>query len=97
MCYTLHRETIQLKRGDDMFNIKFVDIAGDGLVVDCETHLETLAEVEIMAKNAINEHLHITTVELVYDDELVYSVWVNGREIGLVVVKDVNEPSHKRK
>jgi len=80
-----------------MFNIKMVDINGDGLVVDCETYLETLSEVEIMVKNAINEHLHITNVELIYDDELVYGVWVNGREIGLVVVKSVNAPSHKRK
>lgn len=78
-----------------MFDIKLVDINGNGLVVDCETYLETLAEVEIFVKNAINTHLGITTVELVYDDELVYSVWVNGREIGLVVVKSVNAKSEK--
>jgi len=80
-----------------MFNIKMVDINGDGLVVDCETYLETLTEVEIMVKNTINEHLHITNVELVYVDELTYSVYVNGRECGLVVVKSVNAPSQKRK
>lgn len=80
-----------------MFQVKLVDINGDGLVVDCDSHLETLAEIEIMVTNAINEHLHITNVELVYDDELVYSVWVNGREIGLVVVKDVNVPSHTKR
>ena len=80
-----------------MWHIKLVDINGDGLVVDIDSHLETLAEVELCAKQTINEHLHITNVELVHDDELVYSVWVNGHEIGLVVVKSVNEPSQKRK
>lgn len=80
-----------------MFNIKLVDIGGDGLVTEINSIFETLIEVEIWVTGAINEHLGITNVELVYDDELVYSVWVNGREIGLVVVKDVNAPSQKRK
>ena len=80
-----------------MFNIKLVDIGGDGLVVDIDSHLETLAEVELCAKQTINEHLHITNTELIYTDELVYSVYVNGREIGLVVVKSVNAPSQQRK
>jgi len=80
-----------------MWQIKLVDINGDGMVVDIESHLETLAEVELCAKQTLNEHLHITNVGLVYNDELVYSVYVNGREIGLVVVKSVNAPSQKRK
>lgn len=80
-----------------MFNVKLVDIGGDGLVVDINSHYETLAEVEIMARNAISEHLGMADVQLVYDDELVYSVWCNGCEIGIVVVKSVNAPSQKRK
>lgn len=80
-----------------MFHVKLVDINGDGLVVELDSPAETLCELEIRIKATINEHLHITNTELVYDDELVYSVYVNGREIGLVVVKSVNAPSHKRK
>lgn len=80
-----------------MFNIKLVDINGDGLVVDADCYLGTLAEVEIMVTQSINEYLGITNTVLVYNDDLTYIVYVNGRDIGLVVIKDVNAPTHKRK
>ena len=72
-----------------MFDMKLVDIAGDGLVVDCRTSADTLAETEILVKASINQHLGIHCTELEYIDDLTYSVIVNGREIGVVVIKSL--------
>lgn len=80
-----------------MFDVKLVDINGNGIVVEFDSRLETLAEVELLVKDTINTHLHITTTRLEYVDELVYSVWVCGREIGVVVIKDVNAPSQAKR
>lgn len=73
-----------------MFSIKLVDIAGDGLVVEYSSKLETLAEVELLIVGTINEKLGLTCIQLEHTDDLVYSVWLNGHEIGIVVIKDVN-------
>lgn len=73
-----------------MFNIHLVDIGGDGLVTEFNSSIDTLAELEIMVTAVINKHLGIHTTVLVYDDDLVYSVYVNGHEIGVVAIKDVN-------
>ena len=80
-----------------MFSVKIVDIAGDGIVVDFNSTLETLAEVEILVTNSINEKLGVSCIQLVHDDELVYSVWLNGHEIGIVAIKSVNAAPAKRK
>lgn len=72
-----------------MFGIKLVDIGGDGLVVDCQTAVDTLAETEILVKASINQHLGIHCTELEHIEDLTYSVIVNGREIGVVVIKSL--------
>ena len=80
-----------------MFTIKCVDIGGDGLVVDFNSNLETLAEVEILVINSINEKLGISGTILEHVEDLVYSVWVSGHEIGVVVIKDINPAPVERK
>lgn len=72
-----------------MFGIKLVDIGGDGLVVDCHTSVDTLAETEILVKASINQHLGIHCTELKHIEDLTYDVLVNGHEIGLVVIKSL--------
>jgi len=80
-----------------MFSIKFVDIGGDGLVVDFNSNLETLAEVELLVTNSINEKLGISCTVLEHVEDLIYSVWINGHEIGVVVIKDINPAPVERK
>lgn len=80
-----------------MFNIKCVDIAGDGLVAEFNSNLETLAEVEILVTNSINEQLGISCTQIEHVEDLVYSVWVNGHEIGVVVIKSINPAPVERK
>lgn len=70
-----------------MFNIKLVDIGGDGLVTEIETDYETLIETEISVQEVINRHLGITTARLVHVDDLVYDVKVNGHTAGIVVMR----------
>ncbi|MBA7590676.1 hypothetical protein ES708_32804 [subsurface metagenome] len=72
-----------------MFGIKLVDIGGDGLVVDCHTAVDTLAETEILVKASINQHLHVHCTELEHIEDLTYSVLVNGHDIGLVVIRSL--------
>ena len=80
-----------------MWNIKIVDIGGNGLVVEFNSILDTLAEVEILVINSINEKLAVTKTELVHVDELVYSVLLHGHEIGIVSIKDINPAQLNRK
>jgi len=80
-----------------MFNIKIVDIAGDGIVVDFNSMLETLAEVEIFVVSSINQKLGVSCIQLEHTEDLVYSVWLNGHEIGVVAIRDVNPAPIKRK
>lgn len=69
-----------------MFGMKLVDIGGDGLVVDCQTTVETLAETELLVKASINQHLGVHCTELEHIEDLTYSVIVNGHEVGVVVI-----------
>ena len=80
-----------------MWNVKLVDIGGNGLITEINSNLETLAEVELCAKQTINEHLGISCTMLEHVEDLVYSVWINGHEIGVVVIKDVNPAPVERK
>jgi len=80
-----------------MWDIKLVDIDGSNIVTGVNSNYETLAEVEIFIESTINQLLHVHSVRLVHTDELVYSVWLNGYEIGVVVIKDVNPTPLKRK
>ena len=80
-----------------MFSVKMVDIGGDGLVVDFSSNLETLAEVELLVINSINEKLGISCTVLEHVEDLVYSVWINGHEVGVVVIKDINPAPVERK
>ena len=80
-----------------MWEVKLVDIGGNGLVVDLTSTLETLFEVEILIVGTINEKLGVACIQIEHTDELVYSVWLNGHEIGVVSIKDVNPAPLKRK
>lgn len=80
-----------------MWHIKLVDIGGDGLVTECNSSLDTLAELEILIEGSINQHLGVHSCRLEHTEELVYSVWVDGIEVGVVVIKDVNSAPIKRK
>ncbi len=80
-----------------MFNIKLVDIGGDGLTTEFNSTLETLIEVEILVVSTLNRHLRVHTVRLEHTEDLVYSVWLCGHEIGVVAIKDVNPHPVKRK
>lgn len=80
-----------------MFNITLVDIGGDGLVTDFNSHRDTLIEVEILVIGSINEYLGIHSAKLIHDEDLVYGVYVKGRKMGVVVIRDVNPNSRIRK
>ena len=80
-----------------MFNVKCIDVAGDGLAVEFNSTLETLAEVETLVVNSINEKLGVSIIQLEHGDELVYTVWLNGHDIGIVAIRDVNPEPSKRK
>lgn len=80
-----------------MFNVKLVDIGGDGLTTEFNSTLETLIEVEILVIGSINQHLGVHCARLEHTGYLVYNVWVNGHTIGVVIIKDVNPVPLKRK
>lgn len=72
-----------------MFNVKLVDIGGDGLVTEFNSVVDTLPEVEKIAALHIRQHLGVLNTELRHEDELVYSVLVNGHDVGLVVIRSL--------
>ena len=72
-----------------MFNIKLVDIGGDGQVVDFSTTVDTLAEAEIIAKGEIGGHLGTYKADLLYDDDLVYEVMLDGVSVGVVAIESL--------
>jgi len=80
-----------------MWSVKLVDIGGNGLVVELTSTLETLAQLETLIVGTLNERLGVVCIRLEHVDELVYSVWLNGHEIGVVAIKDVNPAPLKRK
>lgn len=59
---------------------------GDGLVVDLDTRLETLAEVELLVKSSINQHLGVLCTQLEHIEDLTYNAIVNGHDVGVVVI-----------
>jgi len=69
-----------------MFKIELIDIGGDGLVTEKKTTVETLPECEVVIRKECCIHLGIMSVTLVHEGDLVYSVWVNGRKVGVVTV-----------
>jgi len=97
MLYFTYREQYSFNEVVDMWQIKIVDIGGDGLVTEFNSTLETLAEVEVLVINAINTKLCVCTISLEHVDELVYSVWLCGHEIGVVAIRDINPAPVKRK
>ena len=80
-----------------MFNIKLVDITGNGLVTEFNSTLETLAEVEILVEGTINQHLGVLHTRLKHTEDLVYTVMLNGVEVGVVAIRDVNAKPRARK
>lgn len=97
MLYFTYREQYSIGEVIDMFNIRFVDIGGDGLMAEFNSPLDTLVEVEILIVSTLNEKLGVCCIQLVHDGELVYTVWLNGHDIGVVSIKDVNPAPLKRK
>jgi len=80
-----------------MWDIKLVDMNGNGIVTGINTTYQTLADVEIFVESTINQLLGVHSVRLVHTEDLIYGVWLNGHEIGVVVIKDVNPAPIKRK
>lgn len=72
-----------------MFKIALIDIGGDGKYCHIDTDFETLVEAEILARNAIIDHLNTLDVQLIYDDDLVYEVYSDGRSVGAVAIKSL--------
>jgi len=70
-----------------MWEIKLIDIGGDGLVTEKQTSVDTLLDCEVMAALLCARHLGVVSVNLVYDDNLMYSVRVNGVEVGVVHIR----------
>lgn len=69
-----------------MFNIKLVDIGGDGCVADFKTSVDTLTEAEVIAKSEIGGHLGTNDVQLIHDEGLVYDVISGGCSVGVVQI-----------
>ncbi|MBA7474027.1 hypothetical protein ES707_09374 [subsurface metagenome] len=69
-----------------MFKIELIDIGGDGLVGECKTPVETLAEAEIEALWEITRHLQTVDIELIHDEDLVYEVISGGCSVGAVAI-----------
>lgn len=78
-----------MKTGETMFNIKLVDIGGDGLMSAFKTSVDTLAEAEVIAKGEIGGHLGTNDIELIHDDELVYDVISGGCSVGVVAIESL--------
>lgn len=72
-----------------MFNIKLVDIGGDGMLAECTMDVDTLVEAEIIARNAIIDKMNTLDVQLIYEDELVYDVFSDGRSIGTLAIESL--------
>jgi hypothetical protein len=72
-----------------MFNIKLIDIGGDGLVIDFNTVVETLKEAELLAGAAISNHINRVEVELRHEHDLVYDVLSDGEVIGCIMIRSL--------
>ena len=69
-----------------MWNIRLVDIGGDGLITEKVTPVDTLPECEVMAGLLCARHLGVQRVTLLHTEDLIYGVLVNGLEVGVVVI-----------
>lgn len=72
--------------GSTMFKIELIDIGNDGCVAEIKTSVDTLAEAEVIAKGEIGGHLGNYDIDLIYDDDLVYNVYSDGRSVGVVSI-----------
>lgn len=72
-----------------MFNIKLVDIGGDGCVADFNTSVDTLAEAEVIAKGEIGGHLGTNDIELMHNEDLIYEVISGGCSVGVVAIESL--------
>lgn len=72
-----------------MFNIKLVDIEGDGLITEFNTVVETLKEAELLAGAAISERIGVTCIQLRHEHDLVYDVISDGDIVGSIVIRSI--------
>ena len=72
-----------------MWDIKLIDIGGDGLIAETQVTVDTLEECEILAGEECARHLGIINVTLIHDEELVYEVKVNGLSVGWAVIRSL--------
>ena len=72
-----------------MWSIELVDIAGDGLIAEFETTVETLPEAEYTAVSIIQNKLHINNIRIAHYEDLIYSVWDRNNEIGAVRIRSL--------
>ena len=72
-----------------MFNVKLVDIGGDGLVIDFTTNVETLKEAELLAGASISQHINKVEVQLRHEHDLVYDVLSDDEIIGRIMIRTI--------
>lgn len=72
-----------------MWSIELVDIAGDGLIAEFETTVESLPEAEQTAIDIIRRKLHIADIRIAHYEDLIYSVWNEENEIGAVRIRSL--------
>lgn len=70
-----------------MFKIILLDIGGDGKKVEFDTEAGTLEDAEQLAGLECSEYLHVGTVSLIHNEDLVYEVFTNGRSVGWCVIR----------
>lgn len=70
-----------------MWQIRLLNIDNDGLEVICTTPVDTLPEAEIIAVQAIQNHLGIQSIEIDSRGNLLYDVWHGINNVGVVAIK----------
>lgn len=69
-----------------MFKVGLIDIGDNGCFCECVSPFETLIEAETLATHTIMDYFHTLDVELMYEDDLVYQVYADGRHVGWVAI-----------
>lgn len=72
-----------------MWSIELVDIAGDGLIAEFETTVETLPQAEGIAVEIIKQKIHKDGIRIAHYEDLIYSVWDRNNEIGAVRIRSL--------
>ena len=72
-----------------MFNIRLIDVGGDGLTTAFDTVVETLAEAELLAGMECVKHIEQTNASLIHQHDLIYDVISNGHNVGMCVIKSI--------